>query len=80
MSCGDSTWQGDRWSSAAAGSGAPQVAVSGYSQVRTAAVSRLVGVPICPDLLDHTAIGEADGWRGRIVRAFFQLMRVWPAR
>ena len=31
---------------------------------------------LCPDLLRYDQIGAADGWRGRIVRAFFWL----PAR
>ena len=37
-----------------------------------------VGVPICPDLLDYSRIGAADNLRGRLVRAFFWLLRVWP--
>lgn len=45
----------------------------------TTAATRLIGVPICPDLLDYAAIGEADRMRGRVVRAFFSLMRLWPA-
>lgn len=40
---------------------------------------RLLVAPICPDLLDYDAIGAADGLRGRVVRAFFWLMRAWPA-
>lgn len=32
---------------------------------------------LCPDLLRYENIGEADGMRGRVVRAFFWLMRVW---
>ena len=35
---------------------------------------------ICPDLLDYSKIGEADNMRGRVVRVFFWLMRVWPVR
>lgn len=31
---------------------------------------------ICPDLLSIRDIGEADGWRGRVVRAFFRVLRV----
>jgi hypothetical protein len=34
---------------------------------------------LCPDLLRYEQIGEADGWRGRVVRAFFFVMRLWPA-
>lgn len=33
---------------------------------------------ICPDLLDLDDIGVADNLRGRVVRAFFWLMRLWP--
>jgi len=33
---------------------------------------------LCPDLLRYEQIGTADGWRGRVVRAFFWLLRVWP--
>jgi len=32
----------------------------------------------CPDLLLYEQLGEADGWRGRVVRGFFWLMRGWP--
>jgi hypothetical protein len=33
-----------------------------------------VTIPICPDLLRLEQLGEADGLRGRIVRAFFWLL------
>jgi hypothetical protein len=33
---------------------------------------------ICPDLLSLDEIGAADNLRGRVVRAFFWLMRFWP--
>lgn len=33
---------------------------------------------LCPDLLRYEQIGEADTWRGRIVRLFFWLMRARP--
>lgn len=33
---------------------------------------------ICPDLLRYEQIGEADGLRGRVVRAFFWVLRAWP--
>ena len=33
---------------------------------------------LCPDQLRYSQIGAADGWRGRVVRAFFWLMRIWP--
>lgn len=32
---------------------------------------------ICPDLLELDDIGVADNLRGRVVRAFFWLMRLW---
>lgn len=35
---------------------------------------------LCPDLLRYEQIGVADGWRGRVVRAFFWVMRVWSVR
>ena len=31
---------------------------------------------LCPDLLNLRDIGEADGWRGHVVRAFFHVLRV----
>lgn len=34
---------------------------------------------LCPDLLRYEQIGEADTFRGRVVRAFFWLLRTWPA-
>ena len=34
---------------------------------------------LCPDLLTIDAIGAADNLRGRVVRAFFTVMRLWPA-
>lgn len=39
---------------------------------------RLVTIPICPDLLEYDMIGAADNRRGKVVRAFFWLMRLWP--
>ena len=33
---------------------------------------------LCPDLLRWENIGAADGFRGRVVRMFFWLMRAWP--
>jgi hypothetical protein len=42
------------------------------------ASTRLVGIPFCPDLLTYESLGAADNWRGRVVRGFFFLLRVWP--
>jgi hypothetical protein len=50
-----------------------------YGWSRTDSGVRLIGVPICPDLLDYAALGEADNWRGRIVRGFFWMLRFWPS-
>lgn len=35
---------------------------------------------LCPDLLRYEQIGAADGWRGRVVRAFFWIMRAWRVK
>lgn len=35
---------------------------------------KLIGVPICPDLLTINDLGVADTWRGRLIRAFFRLL------
>lgn len=34
---------------------------------------------VCPDLLGYKQIGEADCARGRVVRAFFWCLQVWPS-
>jgi hypothetical protein len=39
------------------------------------ATSTSTATAICPDLLSITDLGSADGWRGRIVRVFFHLLR-----
>ncbi|MGH9249747.1 MAG: hypothetical protein ACRD0W_09575 [Acidimicrobiales bacterium] len=31
---------------------------------------------ICPDLLRLSDLGEADNWRGHMVRGFFRLLQV----
>lgn len=45
-------------------------ASSGYWSARPSA--------LCPDRLRYEQLGEAELWRGRIVRAFFWLLRAWP--
>lgn len=35
---------------------------------------------LCPDILRYEQIGAADGWRGRVVRAFFFVLRLWPVQ
>lgn len=41
--------------------------------------TNLASAALCPDLLRYEQIGAADGWRGRLVRAFFFVLRLWPA-
>ncbi len=36
-----------------------------------------VTAALCPDLLTLSDIGVADNLRGRVVRAFFWVMRLW---
>lgn len=31
---------------------------------------------LCPDLLRLENLGEADGWRGRLVRGFFRALKI----
>lgn len=38
-----------------------------------------VTTAFCPDLLTLSDIGVADNLRGRAVRAFFWIMRLWRA-
>lgn len=33
---------------------------------------------LCPDLLRLSQIGQADCWRGRVVRLFFFCLQIWP--
>ena len=35
---------------------------------------------LCPDLLRYEQIGEADNLRGRVVRAFFWVLRAWRVK
>jgi len=51
---------------------------NGWMGDSTAVVETSSQAALCPDLLRYEQIGEADGWRGRVVRAFFWLMRAWP--
>ena len=48
-----------------------------YRLTGTGNPTKLIGVPICPDLLCYSDIGAADSLRGRVVRAFFWLIRWW---
>lgn len=38
---------------------------------------RWLGTPLCPDHLEHADLGAADNLRGRVIRGFFWLLRVW---
>lgn len=48
------------------------------AEIMTGSTHRWVTIPMCPDLLRYDQLGEADNLRGRVVRAFFWLMRIWP--
>ena len=39
-------------------------------------IQTMVPTALCPDLLRLQQIGEADNFRGRVVRAFFRLLDV----
>lgn len=41
----------------------------------TANITKLVTIPLCPDGLRYEDLGEADTWRGRLIRSFFYLLR-----
>ncbi len=56
--------------------GTPAV-TTGASLVPAADGSLVTPCHLCPDLLRYENIGAADGLRGRAVRAFFWIMRVW---
>lgn len=59
-------------------SGNEPVEIGILGTISTTTGVRLIGVPICPDMLRYDQIGAADGFRGHVVRAFFWLMRAWP--
>lgn len=42
----------------------------------TFTVSSFTPTYICPDLLRYEQLGEADGWRGHLVRAFFRFLKL----
>jgi hypothetical protein len=56
----------------------PDLRIDHLELTTTSNQVRMVGVPICPDLLRFDQLGEADGWRGRLVRGFFWLLKLWP--
>jgi hypothetical protein len=61
------------------GGGAKTHAFTDASWTCTATnLSRTTGTRrvLCPDLLSIRDLGEADGWRGRVVRAFFRTLRL----
>lgn len=52
--------------------------ISNWPKETTTTITRMVTIPMCPDLLRYDQLGEADNLRGKVVRAFFWLMRIWP--
>lgn len=54
--------------------------MSANVQVGTSSTTLRVMAPehLCPDLLGLDYLGPADTARGRVVRAFFFVMRLWP--
>lgn len=60
-------WNGERY------------VVSGENQANNITLGTMITAEhLCPDLLRYEQIGAADNLRGRVVRAFFWVMRVWP--
>ena len=51
----------------------PQVSVWSTSETIWQQSFSVIPSALCPDLLCYDRIGAADGWRGRIGRAFFWL-------
>ncbi len=51
-----------------------------HSAVPTTKGTFLTPECLCPDLLRHSQLGAADGFRGRVVRAVFFVLRAWPPR
>ena len=49
----------------------PPMVVTGTTTVN---ITKLIGVPFCPDLLSIDDMGEADNWRGYVVRGFFTVL------
>lgn len=56
-------------------------AMPGWEAVDFVSLGTLMSIErLCPDLLTLDQIGGADSWRGRVIRAFFSAMRLWPPR
>jgi hypothetical protein len=51
---------------------------SSSTDTRSVSWFHLPGQVICPDLLTSEMMGEADNWRGRVIRGFLRLMDLWP--
>jgi len=56
------------------------VTINGQPWPSTGTSLKFITIPACPDLLSLQDIGEADGLRGKVVRAFFWLMEWWPPK
>lgn len=56
-----------------------QVGDSSYTGTATGnPLKFMVPGSFCPDVCGIEDFGEADTWRGKVVRGFFKLMRYWP--
>jgi hypothetical protein len=62
------------------GGGVPAQSTVGNRLVAAADGTLVTPDHLCPDMLRHENLGGADGPRGRVVRAFFWLLRAWPVR
>jgi hypothetical protein len=58
--------------------GADGVIVQEIPPTTSSTITKLYTVPICPDHLSYEDFGVADCRRGRVIRAFFWLLRFWP--
>ena len=58
--------------------GVPLPSTSAIRMVTAADGALVTPDHLCPDLLRHANLGEADGMRGRVVRGFFWVLRAWP--
>jgi hypothetical protein len=55
----------------------PQLQLGATGSTISIVTTSLRQVPLCPDGLRFEDLGEADNARGRVVRAFFWVMRWW---
>ncbi len=73
---------GVAWDHHGTGCGIPPAVITMFEVTGTVVDSngsntvKMIGVPICPDLLSIDDMGEADSWRGQVVRGFFHALGV----